>query len=293
VNSNIMVDYSAGHIESEDAKLLVDFLNSKVERWGARIYPGVSYRHILTIDGNFKSLHCTPPHDIMQREIEPYLPRGDGESVLREMMKESRRWLSSHELNKKRREEGKAEANMIWLWGKGEKPSLPPFERRFSLKGAVISAVDLLKGIALSLGMEVVNVPGATGYYDTNYKGKAEYAIQALERVDFVLIHVEAPDEAGHSGDLTQKILAIENFDNLVVKTILDRMKGKEYRVLVAPDHPTPLSVRTHTSESTPFLLYGAKVEKDAAERFDEFEAERSSFKVERGYELIDYFIER
>ena len=210
-------------------------------------------------------------------------------------MKESRDFLENHEVNKRRKEKGLNPANMIWFWGQGKSPKMPAFREKHNLTGAVVTAVDLIKGIGRSIGLEVVNVPGATGYLDTNYQGKAQYALRALEKVDFVYVHVESPDEAGHSGKSNLKIQAIEDFDKKVVGNILKGMKvHKEYKIMILPDHSTPLSVRTHTIDPVPFAIYRAgKTERDEIVSFDEEAASQGSLHFPQAHQLMNHLLRR
>ncbi len=252
-----MEDHGAGQISSEEGRELIEDLNRDLKMDGISFHPGVSYRNIMLWPNGRADCDCTPPHDILGREITDFLPQGAGGEFLRALMHGSVDVLERHPINKKRMAEGKRPANSIWLWGQGMKPELPPFEKLYGLRGGMISAVDLTKGIAVSAGLSVINVPGATGYLDTNYAGKAESALRALEELDLVYIHVEAPDEASHEGNLREKIEAIERFDNLVVGTVLRGIRELgDFRLLVMPDHATPLEVRTHTQEPVPFAVY-------------------------------------
>ncbi len=295
-----LVDYSAGHISSQEAGVLIKYLDEKLGNKNIKFYPGVSYRHLLVINSQglnispdkFTKITCTPPHDITGQGISGHLPRGEGASFLIKLMEESRRILENHEVNHVRIDLKENPGNMIWLWGQGASPKLEKFCDKFGINGSVISAVDLIKGIGKLIGLEVINVPGATGYYDTNYLGKAKYALDSLKDKDFVFVHVEAPDEAGHSGDLRAKIGAIENFDRLIVGTILKHFqKLKNFRIMVLPDHVTPVSVKTHTAEAVPFALCGKDIISDEAKEFNEIEALKSNLKFEAGYKLMEYFI--
>jgi 2,3-bisphosphoglycerate-independent phosphoglycerate mutase len=240
------------------------------------------------------NVECIPPHDITGKDIADYLPVGDGEDVLRGLMLRSTDVLESHIINRERIKRGDKPANSIWLWGQGKKLSLPTFRQKYSLGGALVSAVDLMKGIGIYAGFEILEVPGITGYLDTNYVGKAEAALKALEKVDLAYIHVEAPDEAGHSGNYTDKIKAIEDFDAHVVGTVLRGIESfDEYRILLLPDHATPIDVRTHTDEPVPFVIYDSRVKrKNEGVAFDELITEREDILVfEEGYKLMEYFI--
>jgi 2,3-bisphosphoglycerate-independent phosphoglycerate mutase len=289
-----MEDYSAGHISSEEARALIEALNREMKEEGITFHAGVSYRHLMVWKGGSERAECTPPHDIIGKDITDYQPLGGGCEVLQRLMLLSVDILERHDVNKKRREEGKKPANSIWLWGQGRKPSMPSFSEKYGLRAALVSAVDLTKGLGASLGMEVLEVPGATGYLDTNYLGKAEYALRALEDVDLVYVHVEAPDEAGHSGNCKDKIRAIEDFDALVVGTVLRGMKAfDEYRILLLPDHATPIQERTHTREPVPFVIFDSAGTGEARDvSYDERIAEEEGVPmVQRGHELMGMFI--
>lgn len=296
VMGDILVDYSAGHISSKEAQVLIKVINQKLGDGRIRFYSGTGYRHLMVVRDAQKepldAVICEPPHDIVGQNISKNLPKGNGAEVLIKLMEESRKILEKHEINLVRIDLKENPANMIWLWGQGKKPDMPKFLNKYGLKGSVISAVDLIKGLGKILGLEVINVPGATGYYDTNYEGKAKAALKSLEEEDFVFLHVEAPDEAGHNGDLREKITAIERFDQLVVGTILNAFKRKKnYRLLVLPDHYTPISVKTHTPEPVPFGIFGRGIIARGFLNYSEKEAEKSDFYFERGYELMEYFI--
>jgi len=289
-----MDDYSAGHISTAEAGELIKAVDARRSSPEVRFYPGVSYRHLMVWAGGKDGAECTPPHDILGKEISDYLPLGDGAEFLRELMLSSVGTLEAHEVNKARAREGKKPANSIWLWGQGRKPALPSFREKFGLDGALVSAVDLTKGLGKYLGLEILNVPGATGYLDTNYAGKAEYALKALERLDFVYIHVEAPDEASHAGDLKAKMKAIEDFDALVVGGVLRGMKAfQDYAILLLPDHPTPVGLRTHTGEPVPFAIYSSRQRRrgEGGGFSEAIGREPGALRVERGHELMELFI--
>jgi len=295
-SGDTLMDYSAGHITTKEAHILIATLNERLGTDVIKFYPGVSYRNIMIVkDGakdNLDKLECKPPHDILGQKISENLPKGTGADFIIGLMKGSQEILEAEEINHIRIDLKENPANMIWLWGQGKKPSMPKFYDAYGVRGGVISAVDLIKGLGRILGMDVVNIPGATGYYDTDYKGKAMAALKLLERNDFVFVHVEAPDEAGHNGDLTEKILAIERFDQMVVGTILKYLKQKKnYRILVMPDHPTPISLKTHTAEPVCFAIFGKDVVPKGFSGFCEKESERSDLYFENGHELIGYFI--
>ncbi len=292
----VMEDFSAGHISTEEARTLIEEIGEKLGTEFIRFYPGVSYRHLMVWRGGKERIECTPPHDIQDKEIQDYLPRGEGDDVINELMEASFGILSNHPLNKGRIERGRRAANSIWLWGQGRRPSMQTFREKYGLEGAVISAVDLTKGIGIYAGFDVINVPGATGWIDTNYVGKAEHALFALKSKDIVYLHVEAPDEAGHTGDVQNKIKAIEDFDEFIVGNVMHGMKQfDEYRILVLPDHPTPLELRTHSSEPVPFAIYDNRAERSGEViTYDERIADRKDALVfEEGYKLMDHFLKR
>ncbi len=267
----VMADYSAGHITTEEASELIKTLDARCRGLGVRFYTGTSYRHLMVWEGApeglYERLRTTPPHDISDREVAEYLPSGEGAERLRELMNLSQSILKDHPVNAGRRERGQNPATSIWLWGQGVAPSMPSFEERFGLRGGMISAVDLMKGIGVYAGLEVIDVPGVTGYIDTNYAGKVEAALKALEDKDLVCVHVEAPDEAGHQGSLEDKLRAIEDFDALVVGEVLKGLSGSEFRVLVITDHPTPVELKTHTSAPVPFAIASGKALAEGADK--------------------------
>jgi 2,3-bisphosphoglycerate-independent phosphoglycerate mutase len=252
----VMTSYSAGHISSDEARAVIEDLERELGRPGRRFYPGVSYRHLLVLDGAPLSTTLTPPHDITGKPIKDYLPSGEGSGELLEIMEAAAPILAGHPVNKARLEKGLEPASSIWLWGQGKKPAMPSFSEEYGRSGAVISAVDLIKGLGRVIGLEVIYVPGATGYLDTNYEGKVAAAMDVLGEKDFAFVHVEAPDEAGHQGDLDAKIQAIGDFDARVVGPVLERIKKYEpWSVMVATDHSTPLSIMTHSSEPVPYAI--------------------------------------
>ncbi|MFI3208075.1 MAG: cofactor-independent phosphoglycerate mutase [Eubacteriales bacterium] len=285
----IMLDHSASEITTEEAEILIKALKEGLEEAGYVFYAGISYRHLLVWTGG-ELLELTPPHDILERTIGEYLPE---DKVLLHMMKKSYEILNQHPVNVKRREQGLNPANSAWFWGAGTKPNLMNFEQKTGKKGAMISAVDLLKGIAIGSGMQNISVEGANGGLHTNYKGKAQAAIGALldEGNDFVYVHVEAPDEMGHQGNLEDKIKAIEWVDDIVIggiKEVLDR-EDIAYRMLVLPDHPTPIKLRTHTSDPVPYMLYDSTSHVEGPGSYDEKIAQESGIIYENGYQLIDH----
>lgn len=293
----VMDDFSAGHITDEEARKIIADLNKEIGTSEIQFHPGVSYRHLMVLRNgaarfsSLEKLGLTPPHDIIGKEVSPFLPQTE-EPVLA-LMKESQKFLKNHPINQAREAKGLLPANSIWLWGQGRSPRMVTLKQRFGMDGYVISAVHLIKGIGMLAGLEALEVPGITGYFDTNYDGKAQYALRSLRKKDFVYLHVEAPDEAGHMGDLRMKIGAIEALDEKIVGAILEGMKEfKQYRVLVLPDHPTPLSVRTHTADPVPYVIYSSEDGALSAHgsRFDEVSASRSGISIEKGFALIERF---
>ena len=292
---DLMLDYSAGHISSKEAEVLIEFLNWKLRNSEYRFYHGVSYRHLFVIKDNCRSLDkikCTPPHDILNQKLSKFLPRGRNSEVLVDLMNASREILPDHEINKVRLDLKENPANMIWFWGQGKKANMPTYFERFQKTGAVISAVDLIKGLGRILGLDVINVPGATGYYDTDYLAKADYAINALRSKDFVFVHMEATDEAGHNGEAREKIAAIEKFDSHIVGSFLKHFQQTrdDFRILVLPDHATPLSVRTHVSDPVCFVLSGKGVEHNGFSQMSEKLSKDSKVKFSTGVELVEFF---
>jgi len=296
VKDGKMDDFTAGHISTKEADQILKTLNKKLGGRGIKFVTGLSYRHLLIIrhsslkNSSFGS--TTPPHDITGKMIEDHLPNND---LIRRLMKESIMPLLEHPVNIKRIKAGKKPASMIWLWGQGAAPQLKPFKKQYGKSAAVITAVHLLKGLGKILGMEVINVPGATGFLDTNYKGKAQYALRALKKKDLVLVHVEAPDEAGHMGDVKGKIKAIEDFDAKVVGTILSKVRdsGLGARILVLPDHPTPIAKMTHTAEAVPFVIYQSRGtgRKSRVKGFNERALKKAKFRLKDGWRLMGRFL--
>jgi 2,3-bisphosphoglycerate-independent phosphoglycerate mutase len=291
----MMDDYSGGHITTEEARELISALKKALGSDEITFYPGVSYRHLMVWKNGSLNVECVPPHDILDKEITDYLPVGERDDVLCGLMRCSVDILERHPVNRERLKYGKKPANSIWLWGQGTRPSMPTYHEKYGLKGALVSAVDLAKGLGLYAGFEILKVPGVTGWLDTNYKGKAEYALNALKKVDFVYIHVVTPDEAGHSGNYKDKIKAIEDFDKLVVGEVMKGLKErfKNYRILLMPDHATPIKLRTHTDEPVPFVIYdNCDERKNKGVSYDESITERNDILVfDEGHKLMDYFI--
>lgn len=299
VNNEIMADYSAGHITEKESAILIKCLDKNLGTERIKFYHGKSYRNLAVIkmksQDELKDLvkvECTPPHDISGKDITRYLPSGRFGELLIKLMRDSRPLLEKDEINKVRVDLKENPANMIWLWGQGTNPNMPSFKGMFGLDGSVISAVDLVNGIGKLVGLEVISVPGATGYYDTNYQGKGEYAINSLKEKDFVFVHVEAPDEAGHNGDVRAKITAIENFDKFVVGTVWRYLKDlKDYRIMVLSDHATPVSIRTHASDPAPFVMAGKGIEHNLFDLFSENNAKASKIRFKSGSSLAENLI--
>ncbi|HEX9079677.1 MAG TPA: cofactor-independent phosphoglycerate mutase [Desulfuromonadaceae bacterium] len=287
-----MEDFSAGHISTAEGRELVQTLQRELGNAEFEFHPGVGYRHLMVWRGGKDGMCSTPPHDITGKAILEYLPSGDGAAEIINIMNHAQMVLHNHPLNKQRAEQEKQVANSIWLWGHGKTPRIDSFRDKFGLSGAVISAVDLIKGIGVCAGLDVIDVEGATGYIDTNYLGKAEAALAALENHDFVYVHVEAPDEASHSGNMQHKIQAIEDFDRQVVGTVLAGItKFGDYAILCSPDHPTPVSLMTHTAAPVPFVIYrGGKGEGNGASAYDEQQARATGLVVE-GHGLMGLLV--
>ena len=288
-----MIDYSAGEISTAEAKILIDYLAEKLNDDKYRLYSGISYRHCLVVDNGKIAGDLTPPHDITGKPVKGHLPQSEtGKEYLR-LMELSARLLKDHPVNLARIKAGKRPANSLWFWGEGTKPKLQSFKDRYGLNGAMISAVDLLKGIGKLTGMRVIEVEGATGNYDTNFQGKANAALDALKEDDFVYIHMEAPDECGHHGDAEHKIYSIEQIDG-VVKTIAEGLKerGEDFSLLIMPDHPTPLNLMTHVADPVPYVLYNStKAVNCGAEKYCESAAAKTGVYVDSGVSLMQKFL--
>lgn len=288
-----IIDHSSSEISTEDCGILLEAVRKELENDIFKFYLGTSYRH-CTIWHNGSVVKLTPPHDVLGQKVGPNLPETES---LREMMKKSYEILKNHPLNIERKKKGLNPANSCWFWGAGTKPALSSFEEKTGKKGVMISAVDLLKGIAVGAGMDNIIVPGADGTLHTNYEGKANAAIKALteDGYDFAYIHVEAPDEMGHQGSVERKIKAVENLDGRVIKTVVEGLEksGEPFRVIVTPDHPTPIRLRTHVAKPVPYLLYDSTEELDRTWNYNEAEAEASKNYVANGHQLIDKLFEK
>jgi len=295
VSDGKMLDYSAGHIAEKESALIMKDVNKALGSDEIEFFPGISYRNLMVYRNakkyHFEKIKYFPPHDIMGSPMEKHLPKGKNSDKLVDLMHRSQEFLANHDINNVRIDLGENPANMIWLWGCGASPAMPSFEDKYHIKGAVISAVDLINGIGRTIGLKVIKVDGATGYYDTNYKGKAQAALTALKKLDFVFIHIEAPDEAGHNGDLRMKLTCLERIDKMVVGTLLDGLRGEDFKILITPDHPTPVAKRTHTDEPVPFLIYGKGVASGNFSGYNEAAAQNSSLYFDKGYTLLDHFI--
>ncbi|MDD4003397.1 MAG: cofactor-independent phosphoglycerate mutase [Clostridia bacterium] len=288
-----MLDYSSGEITTKESGELITFIKQHIETDIIKLYKGISYRHCLKWQGLKNDVQCTPPHDISDKKISGFLPKGAEGKFLTAIMEKSYKLLSSHPVNIKRVKRGLNAANSLWLWGQGYKPSLKPFKELYGLDGAVISAVDLVKGIGICAGMKIINVVGATGNLDTNYKGKADAAIKALQGCDFVYLHIEAPDECGHRQQVYNKIRAIEFIDKIIVKRVLSGLKklNQPFTMLITPDHPTPLSTRTHSREPVPYLLFRSNKPQDNKFSYDEQGAKQSGNYIDKGHTIINKMI--
>jgi len=288
-----MVDYSSGEITSEEARVLIEAVQAELGTEDKRFYPGISYRHLMVWQHGPEATIVTPPHDISGRVVQDYLPSGVGGDILLKIMQQSYRLLKDHPVNRSRMERGLPPANSVWLWGQGKKPQLPLFKDLYHLDGAVIAAVDLIMGIGVCAGMQVIQVPGATGNIHTNFKGKAEAALKALrDGADFAYLHVEAPDEAGHQGKTELKVQAIEELDRQVLGLLLDGLADfSDYRIMLLPDHPTPLSIRTHTAEPVPYVIAGSSTAKATGQTFSESAAAATGIMVPDGPSLMRKFL--
>jgi 2,3-bisphosphoglycerate-independent phosphoglycerate mutase len=293
----VMQDYSAGHITTKESSILIKDINKKLGSREIIFYPGMSYRHLMVWKNGRDKLQCTPPHDITGKTITAYMPSGQGSDVINSLIQRSTEILLANKVNQNRIKNKINPANSIWLWGQGKRIPLPSFKSTHGLKGAMISAVDLTKGLGIGAGFDIINVKGATGYIDTNYIGKARAALRALKDHDILYVHVEAPDEAGHNGKVNDKLQAIEDFDEKVVGTIL-KSAGTygEHSILLMPDHFTPISVRTHTKEPVPFVIYRSTMDRKAkgskVRKYSESISRMKDILVfEEGHKLMDYFL--
>ena len=292
--NSFMEDFTAGHIATEEAADIIRDLGCELGGDGIEFFPGVSYRHLMVWRKGQEKMETTPPHDITDRKVAEYLPKGPGAERLLKLMEASQVLLAVHPVNQRRRAEGHRQATTIWLWGQGRAPALPPLTQRFGIKGGVISAVDIINGLGVYAGLERIAVPGITGFLDTNYRGKGEYGVRSLEKNDFVFIHVEAIDEAGHMGDVGKKIQALQDFDEKVVGTVLKGLAHrKDWRVLLMPDHPTAITLKTHVAEPVPFVVYSADDPRhNRAVGYNEKDAAKTGIVARKAYKLMDALIE-
>jgi len=287
-----MADHSAGHISSAEGASLIEELNSQLGSEQIRFHAGVSYRHLLVCKGMDFDVKTYPPHDHIGTAIDKLLPRGKGSDFLIDLMARSQRIFTDHDINKVRRDLGENQVSSIWLWGQGQRAQMERFEKKYGVRGAAITAVDLVKGLAKLIGFDLISVPGATGFIDTNYQGKASAAIEAFDKYDLVFVHVEAPDEAAHSGNAEMKKKAIELIDQHVVGPVFEALRKYEsWRILVMPDHPTLIRTCAHSSEAVPFAMAGDNITGILHTAFGESNAARSGFRIENGYELMEYFL--
>jgi len=287
-----MADHSAGHISTEEACKLIKELDDDLGSDQMRFHTGVSYRHLLVFKGVDFDVQTYPPHDHIGTAAEKILPRGKGAEMLIDLMARSQQLFEGHDINRVRKDLGENQVSSIWLWGQGKRAQMERFEKRFGLRGAAITAVDLVRGLAKLIGFELISVPGATGFVDTDYQGKGAAAVEALEKYDIVFVHVEAPDEAGHNGNAGMKKTAIEEIDKHVVGPVLEALEAREsWRILVMPDHATPVGTCAHSGEPVPFAMAGSDIKGILHKTFGESNAAQSGFKIENGFELMEYFL--
>ena len=296
----MMIDHSAGELKTRDSNIFIEYLKASLETDDIKFFQGVSYRNIVVWKNGPIEIRLIPPHDILEKKIGPYLPKGEGAVTILRLMTGSSKLLSAHPLNREKVDVGLKPANSIWLWGQGRKPYLDSFYEKFGLSGSVISAVDLIRGIGKCAGLDIVEVEGATGTIETNFSGKAAAAVDTLlSGKDFVYLHIEAPDECSHQGDVSEKIRAMELIDREIVGYIRNAMNksGEDYRLMILPDHPTPISIRTHSSDPVPFLIYDSTRDKgsggSAVSGFSEHSSALSGLHFEEGFRLADYFFAR
>ncbi len=289
-----IIDHSSGDISTEEADQLIKAIDEAFGSELIEFYTGVSYRHAMIVHNGTTEMDLTPPHDVLTRRVGDHLPKGENSDFIKEMMEKSYRLLSAHPVNKARIAKGLNPANSIWIWGQGRKPSLSSFYDKYKVKGAAISAVDLIKGIGICAGLESIDVPGATGTIHTNYDGKAQATVDQFKKgLDFVFLHLEGPDECSHQGDLPGKIECLEQIDRRIVGPVTEYLRGtgEDFRILVLPDHPTPIAIRTHAAKPVPFVFYdsGRETAEDEGKAFSEASGAKGRF-FGNGYELTDYF---
>ena len=295
IENGIMADYSAGHIESEESAILIKAVNEQLGRNGVRFYSGVSYRHLMIIAGkDYAKAECTPPHDISGKPTASYAPKGPGAERLGELSCKAAGILKDHPVNQRRVAQGKRPANQLWFWGQGTAVAVPAFQQLYGKRAACISAVDIVRGIGKLTGMTILQVPGITGYFDTNYENKADYVLRALdEGYDLVIVHVESTDEAGHMGDAKKKVQAIEDVDRRLVGRLVDglRKRGGPFAILVVPDNPTRTVRKTHLAEPVPFAMYVTNGPKDSVTSYNESAVKQATKRFEDGFQLMSFFL--
>ncbi|MFC1738186.1 cofactor-independent phosphoglycerate mutase [Planctomycetota bacterium] len=287
-----MVDHSAGHISTEEGSELIKELNEHLGSDKIRFHPGVSYRHLVVFKGTSFDVQTCPPHDYIGKAIDKIIPCGKGAEILIDLMARSQQLFVNHDINKVRRDLGENQVSSIWFWGQGRKARLESFQKRFGLRGAAITAVDLVRGISKLIGFDLIDVEGATGFIDTNYQGKGSAAVEALEKYDLVFVHIEAPDEASHLGNAEMKKKAIEQIDKHIVGPVFDAIrKYDNWKILIASDHPTPVRSCAHSAEPVPFAMAGTNISGVLNTVFSEQNAEKSGLRIENGFELMEYFV--
>lgn len=298
IEDQVMKDFTAGHISTDEARQLLQTAQAELGSDEIEFVTGVSYRNLLIYRGDKRrapfaaETRCTPPHDLTDKSVSDDYPRGPGSDLLNHLMEQSLELFAAHTVNQLRRQQGKPPATNVWLWGLGGTPALPSFADTYGLRGKMITAVDLLRGFAALIGWERIEVPGATGYLDTNYAGKGQAAIASLDQTDVICVHIEAPDEASHAGDVQAKIEALEAIDRHIVGPLQQALEARgAYRMLVSPDHPTPLRTKTHSHGEVPFVIAGQGVAADEQSTYDEVAAGRSSLAFAAGYELMRFFL--
>ena len=287
-----MQDHSAGHISTQEATKLIEELSDQLKNEKLRFYTGVSYRHLLVFKDLDFDVQTYPPHDFIGQKIGKILPRGKGAELLIDLMARSQQLFANNDINKVRKDLDENQVSSIWLWGQGKKVIMESFEKRFGINGATITAVDLARGLSKLIGFDLIEVPGATGFLDTNYQGKASAAIEALNKYDLVFVHIEAPDEASHSGRAELKKKAVEQIDKYIVGPVLEALQNYEsWRILLMPDHPTPISSKAHSPEPVPFAMAGTNISGILHTTFGEGNAAKSGFRIDNGFELMEYFL--
>jgi len=287
-----MADHSAGHISTKEANKLIEELKNCLGNEQVFFYAGVSYRHLLVFKGLDFDVQTYPPHDSLAKSVEKILPRGKGAELLIDLMARSQQLFANHDINKVKKDLGENQVSSIWLWGQGRKARMESFKKRFGIKGAAITAVDLVKGLSKLIGFDSIDVAGATGFVDTNYQGKGSAAVEALDKYDLVFVHIEAPDEASHNGSASMKKKAVEQIDKYIVGPVLEALQNYEsWQILVLPDHPTPIRSCAHSAEPVPFAMAGTGVSGILHTNFSEANAAKSGFRIDNGFELMEYFL--